>query len=274
LEQHPFFRHLWKVLNQYELMALGGQVTYYMILSFFPLLIFFFTLAGFADVSSENIFEELKYLLPRDAYKFVESIIYEILATRSPTLLSFGMLATAWASTNGILSLMRGIGKAYGFVERRSIFRLLPTAFIVLFILTLSVILSLLIQFSGRQLGLHLFPVFSQTALFAGLWSAFRLLILFIILAVDFMILNRIGTNSQYPWRRLLPGSLLAAAGWIVISLGSSLYFTRFSTFTLTYGSIGGIMVLLLWLYWSLEILLLGCAVNAVLAERKGSKAS
>ncbi len=69
-----FFIKYWELVNKNELMALGGQVTYYMILSFFPLLLFFLTLAGYANISSEQFFEDFKYLLPEETYLMVESM--------------------------------------------------------------------------------------------------------------------------------------------------------------------------------------------------------
>jgi len=242
----------WELVNKNELMALGGQVTYYLILSFFPLLIFFLTLAGYADVSSEKVFEDLKYILPQEISSLVESIIYEIFSTHSPTLLSFGMLGAFWASMNGINALLRGMSKAYGLREKRSFVRLLLISAVALIIITITIIISLLIQFYGETLGNFIL-------------SKLSLLILLLFLVLVFILLNRMSTNSKYTSRMVLPGSLFSALGWIIISLGFTIYFKHFNNFSLTYGSLGGIMVLLLWLYWSCEILLLGCALNAVL---------
>ena len=76
-------------------------------------------------------------------------------------------------------------------------------------------------------------------------------------------------SNYKYSIKMIFPGSLFSAAGWIIISLAFSYYVKHFNNYTMIYGSIGGIIVLLLWLYWSTGILLLGSALNAVLISEK-----
>lgn len=249
-------------------MALGGQVTYYMILSFFPLLILLLTLIGYADLSSEQFFEDLKYLLPAESYLLVENIVYEVFAERSPTLLSVGMLGTVWAALNGISALMKGILKAYGLTEAWSFWKLKLAAVVFLLIIIAAVIVSIPMFFWGESLGSTLF----RSPGFPYFWHNFRLVIEFFILIATFILLNSMATQAGYSFRALLPGSLFAATGWVVISLAFSYYVKNFNNFSVTYGSIGGIMVLLLWLYWSSEILLLGSALNAVLINGNKKK--
>jgi membrane protein len=264
-----FLRRYLELVTKNELMALGGQVTYYMILSFFPLLIFLLTLMSYANLSSEHLFEDLKYLLPEETYLMVESIIYEVFAKRSPTLLSFGMLGAIWASLNGINALMRGIAKAYGFREERPFWKVKLTAIAFLLIMTFTFILSIIILFWGESLGNEFFQDLGATSLFPFLWPKFRILIQFFLLILSFIVLNRMAISTSLSTRMVLPGSFLAASGWIVLSLAFSYYVRHFNNFSVTYGSIGGVMILLLWLYWCTEILLLSCAFNTLLLESR-----
>lgn len=251
---------------------MGGQVTYYMILSFFPLLIFFLTLLGYANISSERFFQDLKYLLPEETYLMVESIIYEIFALRSPTLLSFGMLGAVWASLNGITALIRGIVKAYGLTEERSYLRLKLTSIAALGIITIAIIASFSLLFIGERIGNTIFENLGETGLFSFFWHKIRLLIQFLLLVITCLILNRMATSSRFSLKMLLPGSILAVSAWIVLSLAFSYYLGHFNNFSVTYGSIAGVIILLLWLYWSIEVLLLGCALNAVIIDAAGKE--
>lgn len=269
MDWHKFTRRYFEIITKNELMALGGQVTYYMILSFFPLIIFFLTLISYADINSEHFFNDLKYLLPEETYLLVESIIYETFAKRSPALLSFGMLAAIWASLNGINALMHGIVKTHGLKENRSFLKLKLTSVLFLIIITITLIFSIITLVFGETLGIALFKVFGATRFFPSFWQNLKLLIQFVLLVLTFIILNRMATGSRYTFKMVFPGSLFAATGWIVISLLFSQYVKHFNNYTLTYGSIGGVMILLLWLYWSSEILLLGSALNAVLIESR-----
>jgi membrane protein len=255
LKWREFWFEFWKLIKKNELLALGGQVTYYLLLSFFPLMLFLFTLAGFADLSSEQIFNDLKYLFPPDIYQLVENIVYEIFATRKPSLLSIGMLGTLWASMNGIKALIRGMIKAYDLKEKRSFISLTLTSAAALVIVSFTLILSIIVQFFGEKHGF--------------LRTGFRFPFLFVFLVFAFITLNQIATKAKYTPRTVLPGSVLSAGGWLFISFAFSIYFKHFNSFTLVYGSIGGIMILLLWLYWSCVTILLGCAFNAVLIKRR-----
>ncbi|NLO98194.1 MAG: YihY/virulence factor BrkB family protein [Peptococcaceae bacterium] len=263
MKWRQFIEDYWELVKKNELMALGGQVSYYLLLSLFPLLIFFFTIAGFADLSSEKIFSELKYLIPVEALQIVENIVYEIFSAHSPTLLSFGMLGTVWASMNGIKALLRGMRKAYGILEKQGFFRLILSSLIVLFTITITLIITLIIT-----LLIHIGEYFSF------LRAILALIVLYLFLVFATVIFNRLATNTKYALHLILPGSLFSSAGWLLLSFGFSLYFRFFNTYSLVYGSLAGIIILLLWLYWSCEILLLGCALNSVLIKNYNSEKS
>ncbi len=267
-----FLARLWDNVNKNELMALGGQVTYYLILSFFPFLIVLMTFAGFFAFNTLEILQSLHYLLPESTYAMTERIIVEILDSRSLTLLSFGMLGALWASLNGINAMIRGIVKAYGLKETRSFWGLHLTALVFLVIIALAVFLSLSTVVLGEWLGSRFYDLFGANGLFIYLWSQFRLVIQFLILILIFMILNHMATSLRYSLVTHIPGSLFAAAGWVLISLSFSYYVQHINNYTVVYGSIGGVIVLLLWLNWSSNIFLLGSAINAVLISRHEQK--
>lgn len=270
MKWRTFFLNYWEIVNKNELMALGGQVTYYMILSFFPLIILVLTVISSLDMTNDQFFDSFKFLLPEETYMMVKSIVDEIFSTRSsPALLSFGMLGAFWASLNGINALIRGVVKAYGIPESRSFFHLKYAALIFLVVIVLAIIFSFIILVIGDNLADALLKYFGTNSLFTYLWQDLRLLIQFLFLTATFTFLNRIATKHVYPIKRYFPGSLLAAAGWVILSLAFSYYVNHFNNYTLTYGSLAGIMLLLLWLYWICEILLLGCAMNAALIETK-----
>jgi len=269
MNNYKFLKYFWDILKKNELMALGGQVSYYLILSFFPLLIFLLTLISYLNLSSEQFFEDWKYFVPEESYYLVESIIYEVFSQRSPTLLSLSMLGTVWASLNGINALMRGIVKAYGLTEKRNYICLKLTAILFLIIITLTILFSIPVFFLGENLSNQIFSLLGAANNFSYYWQKIRLVLQFCLLILVFIILNRMATRSIYSIKTILPGSLFASFGWVIISIAFSYYFDKFSKFSLTYGSLTGIIILLIWLYWSIEILLLGCALNAALIRIK-----
>ena len=250
-------------------MAVGGQVAFYIILSFFPLLIFILTLAAYFNLSSYQLLEDLPYLIPSESYLIIDTVITEVLSSRSPTLLSLGMLGAFWASLNGINAMMRGIGKAYQIVETRSFINFKLTAIGFLIILFVAMLLSFVSLVLGEKLGSLLFNLLEADSIFPYIWQKLRLIIQFCFLLLTFLILNQLATRAKYSTWHMFPGSLIAATGWIVISLAFSFYVSHFNNYSVTYGSIGGIIILILWIYWSCAIFLLSCAFNAVLIEAK-----
>ena len=250
------------------MLAVGGQVSFYIILSFFPLLIFLLTLAAYFNLTVHELLRDLPYLVPDESYTMIDRVLSEVVSSRNPTLLSLGMLGAFWASLNGINALMRGISKAYHLKETRSFIHQKLTAVFFLVILFSAMILSFTILVFGEKLGIILFRFFEAGSLFPIIWDKLRLIIQFCFLVLTFLILNQMATNRKYSVRHMFPGSLIAAAGWVLISVAFSFYVRHFSNYTVTYGSIGGIIIFLLWIYWSSAIFLLSCTFNAVLIER------
>jgi membrane protein len=101
----------------------------------------------------------------------------------------------------------------------------------------------------------------------AALWKNVRHVLGFFLLAVVFLIINKMVTGSKYSFGRLMPGAILCSGAWIILSLGFSLYVNNFNNYSVIYGSLAGIMLLMLWLYWSALILLFGAVLNVVLSD-------
>jgi len=261
-----------EIISKNELMALGAQVTYFMILAFFPMLIFLLTLLSYTPFANSEVLFSLSYLLPEETYLMVSKAVYEIIESRSPTLLSFGMAASLWASLNGVNALMHGINKAYGLKETRSYLKLKGLSILFLFFLVISIILTLLLLVWGETLGNLLFNFLGAESIFPLLWEKLRLIFQFIVMIITFIMLNKMGTTAYLTIKEVFPGSLFSAIGWLIISHGFSIYIKNFANISIAYGSIGGIIILLLWLYWSSEILLMGCALNGTILSWKKTK--
>jgi membrane protein len=264
-----FFRKYIRIISINELFALSGQVAYYIILSFFPFVIFLLTLVGFLNISNAEFFGSFKFLLPTETFQMVETIVNEVFSVRSsPALLVLSMIGALWASLNGINALMRGAGKAYGLQETWSFFRLKLSALLFFVIVALAIVGSFLVLIFGQKLTIFFVYLLGPDNIFPLIWQNLRLLIQFIFLIMIFILLNIIATHNKYPIRSYFTGSLFSAGGWIIISLAFAYYVNHFNSYTLAYGSIAGIILLLLWLYWSCVILLLGSALNATFIDR------
>lgn len=262
-----FIKLFYKEINDTSLLNLGAQITYYVILSFFPFMIFILTLTSYINFADANIMEYLFHILPQESYSLVENTLGEIMLSRSSTLLSLGFILSFWSALNGIYALMTGMTKAYGKKETRSFFRLKFASLNFLVSFFLAVILSFILLVLGQQLTEYLRLLLGNVNIIAFLWQKLHIIFQFVFLVLTFLYLNRLSTDKEYPFVQLLPGSVFSAVGWVLISMGFSLYLKYFNNYSLTYGSIGGIFILLLWLYWSSEIVLFGCVLNSVIMK-------
>ncbi len=252
-----------------EVAALSAQLTYYLLLSFFPFLIFIITILSYTPIAHNEVLSNLSNFLPMETYKMVMSIINEILATRSTSLLSIGMIATIWTASHGINAIIRGINKAYNEQESRPFWKTKGMAIFFTIALAFAILFTFVAIVLGKLLGTKLFGFLGISSVFQILWSILRYAIPLTGLVLIFTFLYRYTPNCKVKFKGVLPGAVFSTFGWIIISIGFSYYVNNFNNFTKAYGSIGGIFVLLIWLYISSIIILLGGEINATLYFKK-----
>lgn len=250
-----------------EVPALGAQMTFYLVLSLFPFLIFLLTLVSYTPIRAEQITAHLVMVMPDSAEAIVLGIYRDVMAESNPTLLSFGMIGSVWAASRGMLALIRTLNKAYGEKEKRPylVVRFLALVYTVCFAVALLVAFALLV-FGGRigdwlnaQRGL---------ADWQPLWALLKNALSLVVICSLFCLVYLGAPARRVRLREALPGAVFAASGWVTVSFLFSLYVNQFANLTRTYGSLGGIIALLLWLYLSSIMLLLGGEINAALAGR------
>lgn len=252
-----------------EVPALGAQLSYYLVLSFFPFLIFTVTLLGFAQVSGEQFIQEMVLLLPTETANTVTSILDEVALNRSGAVLSFGILGTIWAASNGVNAMMKGLNKAYDEEETRPFWKVRGISIILTVVLSIVIILAMVLLIFGRGIGSYLFEFLDYPSGFEGTWSVVKLVVPLLGMIAVFIVLFWIAPNRRIRMKDVIPGAIFTTLGWIVTSLGFSFYVNNFGNYTNTYGSIGGVIVLLIWLYISSIIIITGGEINATLAFRR-----
>lgn len=252
-----------------DVTALGAQMTYYFILAFFPFLIFLLTLVGYTPFTAEEVLGTIAGFLPETSYRMVSDILQEILAQRHDALLSIGMIATYWAASSGLTALIKGLNKAYDEEETRAWWKLRVLSLLFTLALAAVVLFTLALLVFGHFLGTHVFRLLAYPDNFETVWGFVKYGIPAIGMVVVFLLLYRYIPNRKLTFTGVLPGSLFASIGWISISQLFSFYVNEFGHYTRTYGSIGGIIALLIWLYLSSIIVLLGGEINAALQFKR-----
>ncbi|WP_159884213.1 YihY/virulence factor BrkB family protein [Paenibacillus puerhi] len=248
-----------------DLPALSAQLTYYLILSFFPFLIFSGAVLSFTDIGTTDAIERLALILPEMSYRMIAGVLDEIEGAKSGSLLSFGLIATVWSASNGVNAIIKGINKAYDQEENRPFWLVRLLSLLATVGLAVAIMLSFVTLVFGKMIGEWIYKLVHIESDFSLLWGVLQYVIPLVVLWILFVLVYAYLPNVRLKFKGVIPGAAFATFGWIAVSLLFSFYVNQFGNYTKTYGSLGGIIVLLIWLYLSSMIILLGGEINATL---------
>ena len=256
-------------VTQADLSGMGAQLAYFFLLSLFPLLIFVMTLVPFLNLPQEQVYEMLKNILPEQVYSLVGDTLKDVLQNRNGGLLSIGILATLWSASNGVNALIKSLNQSYGKAETRPFIIARSMSVIFTLVLILLVVVALVLPVFGAQIGHFLANTIGLGEQFAAVFAKFRILLPPLVIFCGLTFMYWLGPNVKMYLRNAIPGAAVATVCWLVISYVFSIYINNFSNYSATYGSIGGIIILMLWLYITGMVLMVGGLVNAIMQERK-----
>ncbi|WP_279222077.1 YihY/virulence factor BrkB family protein [Clostridium rectalis] len=247
-----------------EVAALASQLSYSLLMAFFPFLIFLMTLIGFSSIDAEYILIELKRILPNQAYELVYNTVIEIFETKNSNLLSFGLILAIWTSSTGFRSVIKGLNKAYDEKEKRSYIRVVTISIISTLGLGFLIIITLLLLVFGQIFGEFIVKKTGVNIYFFNItWNILRYAIILFSMIFIFALIYRYTPSKKLQWDEVLPGAIFTTVGWIVASLGFAFYVNNFGNYSRFYGSIGAVIVLLTWIYLTSIIIITGGEINA-----------
>jgi membrane protein len=262
---------LWHRIEEDDIPGLSAQLAYFFLLSLFPLLIFIFTLLPYLPIPYPDILGSIREFAPPQTMDLIEKNVNHVVNNRNGGLLSFGVIGTIWSASNGIHALVRAFNKAYNVDESRSFIVSRGMAILLTIGMIFVFIVAVLLPIFGREIGIFLFSYLGFKLEFIRIWEMLRLVVSALILFLIFTGLYWIAPNVKLRCRSAFPGAGFATVGWILSSYALSFYVSNFNNFSLTYGSIGAIIVLLIWLYISGFIIIIGGEINAFYTERNKS---
>ena len=252
----------------------ASSLSYNFLLAIFPGIIFLFTLIPYIPVENfqEQLLSFIALLLPDDAYTTIQSTVEDIVTKQNSGLLSFGFLAALIFATNGIHSLMLAFNKSSLVVESRSWFKQRMVAVF----LSMMVVIALTVGMTILTVSGYVFSYLKDDlGLLEGYWihiaTITRWLILIGIYFFTVSFLYKYGPSAARKWKLFSPGATLATILAILTMWGFAYYINHFNTYNKLYGSIGTLIVIMVWLYLNSLILLIGFELNASIALSKQS---
>ncbi|MGL3758155.1 MULTISPECIES: YihY family inner membrane protein [Bacillus amyloliquefaciens group] len=264
-----FIKELFARFSLHEGQSKSAELAYFFLLSLFPLMIFMLTLTAYLPISAEDVLGAVDQYAPDSAMSMVKSITEQTLNKRSGGLLSFGIIAVIWSASNGMNAIVRAFNHAYEVEENRSFIIIRLTSIFLTIAMVVTILIALLLPVFGREIGMLAADFIGASGLFLQVWSVVRWGISPLILLIVFTALYIFAPNKRLSLRFVLPGAVFAATGWIIVSMLFSFYVGTFANYSATYGSIGGIIVLMIWFYLTGTLLILGGEINALLHKRK-----
>ena len=266
-------KHLWTRINDDEIFGRAAQLSYYFLLALFPLLLFLITLLGyFAEAGSEFRAKLLRYLatvMPSAAVTLVYTTLDEISSARGGGKLSIGLLAALWAASNGMGAISQTLNIAYNVKETRSWWKVHLTSVLLTVALSVLIICALAIILYGGVIGNALAARLGLSSAFKIAWSILQWPIALIFVLATFNLIYNFAPNILPKERRWsTPGALVGVALWLAISFGFRIYLHFFNSYSITYGSLGALIVLMLWFYLTGVAILVGGEINCELDER------
>jgi membrane protein len=272
LNWKTFAGRLWTRINDHDIFGRAAQLSYYFLLALFPLLLFLVTLLGyFADTGSSLRNKLLVYLasmMPSSATTLVHTTLDEITQDRGGGKLSLGILAALWAASNGMGAISDTLNVAYGVKEERPWWKVRLVAIFLTIVVALFILVALALVFFGGQLGERIAGHFGFSAAFMIVWKVLQWPIALFFMLTTFDLIYYFAPNVRRSKLKFgSAGAATAVVLWLLVSFGFRLYLHFFNSYSVTYGSLGALIVLMLWFYFTGLAILIGGEINSELHQ-------
>ncbi len=251
----------------------GASLTYFLILSLFPFLIVLLNILSYTSLVRERAVLDMLQFLPLDIQSIIEGFLNDLSNSSSQGLLSVAAFVGLWTASSGVKAIIKAINLAYDYAENRHFLKLRGLSVLFTIALLLMITLVMISLILGPVLGRMLFERFGYGDSFTSLWNYLRYIIplayMILIFALLYKFSPNIGKNLRIPIREVLPGAVFTTIAWVSLSLLLSYYVSNFGKYAITYGSLGGVIVLLIWMYYSSIVIVLGGEINATLEDMR-----
>lgn len=262
------------IVSSHHTGAYAAQAAYFFVLSLIPILLLLLTMVQFTPVTKMDVMNAVMQVFPKTVEGTIVSIVNEVYA-QSGSVIPITLIVALWSAGKGVLSVNSGLNSIYENIETRNYLylRLRASLYTVLFII--AIILSLAISVFGNSISVLVYRHLPFLTALMDMIIKSRTLITLVVLTLFWDLVYKYLPNrtnlSKTTMRQQLPGAMLTACGWLLISFVFSVYLDIFTGFSSMYGSLTTIILIMLWLYGCMYVILLGGELNALL-EGYGSR--
>jgi len=272
-------KRVWVDIGKDKIFSHAAELAYYFLLALFPLLLFLTSVIGLVIGSGtglrHSLFNYLSKVLPGSASQLVSDTMFEVSSASGGGKISFGILAALWAASNGMGAISQSLNAAYHVEESRPWWKQRLIAVGLTIGLAVLIISALALVLYGGKIADSLAASYGFGIVFVVLWKILQWPVVLIFLLLSFALIYYWAPDLRdQDWKWVTPGSAAAVALWLLVSLAFRLYLHFFDSYSKTYGSLGAVIVLMLWFYLTGAAILIGGEINSdieALAARKGA---
>jgi len=282
-------KRVWNEIQEDEVFGRAAQLSYYFLLALFPLLLFLTSILGLVAGEDgelrQSLFNYLGSVLPGEASDLISKTVTDVTEGSGGGKLSFGILATLWAASNGMGAILEALNVAYEVKETRPWWKARIVAIGLTFALALLILSALVLVLYGHNIAEAVAGSFGLGRAFELGWKVLQwpIVLAFVLFAFALIYYFAPDLHDQ-DWKWVSPGAVLGVAIWLLVSFAFRTYLQYFNSYSATYGSLGAVIILMLWFYFTGLAILVGGEINSEIenevakrgapdAKEKGEKA-
>jgi membrane protein len=260
-------------IDEDELSNRSAALSYYFILALFPMFLFLVSLigliAGHASQLRENIISTLGHLAPGSASGLVQQVVHQTVTNSGGVKLAAGILGALWAASGGMGAVVTSLNVIYKTKETRPWWKQKLTVIALTLALALLILLASALVLYGGTIGQLIASRIGLGTVFWIVWRIVQWPMTFLAMFLSFSIIYYFGPDlEQRKWYWVTPGSAIGVVLWLVASVGFRIYLHFFNSYSATYGSLGAMIILMLWLYITGFAVLVGGEMNWVIENQ------
>jgi membrane protein len=266
-----FFKLTYKEVQEDHVMAFAGNLTYKGLFAIFPFFTFLLSLLGIFNATDlvNTMIDNLSGVAPQTATEFIKGQLLSITQSQAESAFTFGaiisILLALWGVSGAFRSVMEAMNVMYAVEEDRPFWKVYGLSIFMSLATVVLLLGALVLVVFGKSIGVTVADLVGLGSVFATLWSILQWPIVACVVLFAFSLIYYFAPAAKQRFRWISPGSLLAFVFWLIFSLLFSLYASTLGTYNDTYGSLAGVIILMLYVYYSALIMLVGAEMNQVI---------
>ena len=263
----PFLKLLGRRVLDNAVLDRAATLAYYFLFALFPFIFFLVTLTAYLPLkgATDQLLSRLQALMPKEAFDIVQGHLHGLLNNPRPHLLTLGIIVTLWSASSGVDALRAALNLSYDVKESRPLWKTRGFALLLTVLGAVTLLAAVAMIALGGKAGLWLAGEAGVSRQYTVVWAFLRWPATALIILTTAALLYYLLPDVKQEFRFITPGSLAGTGLWLFSTWAFTLYAEHFGSYNATYGSIGGVIVLMTWLYLTGLVFILGGEVNAII---------